>query len=298
MVNKGTKDAFETRLAAVARPQFGMVSHAQLRKLGLTTSGIARRVRSGRFTREHRGVYYAGHGPVTLRGRFMAAVLACGEGAVLSHRSAAVLWGLLKRAPAAPEVTVPGQRGRKREGITVHRSPLSPSEMTVVDGIPVTSVARTLIDLADVVSRRTLERAFDEAEIKRLDCTGLTVLSHRKGAPLLAAVQNDHQPGTTVTRSDLEERMLALCRQHGLPTPDVNHHAEENEVDFTWRQAGLIVETDGWATHGTRRAFERDRVRDADLVAAGWRVIRLTHRRLERQPQAVTRQLRRLLSAS
>jgi very-short-patch-repair endonuclease len=192
---------------------------------------------------------------------------------------------------------VPGQRGRKHRGITVHRSPLDPSERTTHDGIPVTTVARTLVDLADIVSRRALERAFDEAEYQRLDCTGLSVLPHRRGAHLLAAVLKDHQPGTTRTRSELEERMLALCRQNDLPAPEVNHHAEENEVDFVWRPQALIVETDGWAGHGTRRAFERDRARDADLVVAGWRVVRITHRRLELQPQAVTGQLRRLLGA-
>lgn len=295
MGDKLTTVPFERRLAAVAEPQHGVFSHRQLRELGLGRSGIARRVRTGKLRRVHRGVFYAGHGPITRLGRFMAAVLAAGPGAALSHRSAAVLWALLRSAPAQPEVTVPRNGGRGHDGITVHRSPLTPSEITVHDGIPVTTVARTLIDLADVVSRRALERAFDQAEIKRLDCTGLRVLPNRRGAPLLAAVLNDHQPGTTMTRSELEEAMLVLCREAGLQPPEVNHHAEENEVDFIWRPQRLIVETDGWATHGTRRAFERDRARDADLVVAGWRVLRITHRRLQRQPRAVTGQLRRLL---
>ena len=288
---------FEKRLAAVARRQHGMVSHAQLRKLGLGSGGISKRVRSGRFTRMHRNVCLVGQAPPTRRGRFMAAVLACGEGAVLSHRCAAMLWGLIPWGPAQPEVTVPGQRGRKHAGITVHRPALEAEEVTIVDGIPVTTVARTLIDLADVVSRRTLERAFDKAEYLRLDCSGLRVVPHRKGAPLLAAVLAEHQPGTSLTKSELEERMLALCRQNNLPPPEVNHHAEEREVDFVWRAHNLIVETDGWAAHGTRRAFERDRARDADLVVAGWRVVRITHRRLEREPQTVARQIGSLLLA-
>jgi very-short-patch-repair endonuclease len=174
---------------------------------------------------------------------------------------------------------------------------LAAEEVTIVDGIPVTTVGRTLIDYADQASRRSLERAFDKADYLRLDCSGLWVVPHRKGASLLAAVLAEHQAGTTLTRSKLEERMPALCREDRLPPPEVNHHAEEREVDFVWRAHSLIVETDGWAAHGTRRAFERDRARDADLVVAGWRVVRITHRRLETEPRVVAHQLRSLLGA-
>jgi very-short-patch-repair endonuclease len=286
---------FERRLAALARRQQAMVSHVQLKELGLGASGIAKRARSGRLSRMYRGVYHAGHGPPTRKGRFMAAVLACGDGAVLSHRSAAVLWGLMHGGPEHPEVTVPRNGGRGHAGIAVHRSPLPASDKTTHEGIPVTTVARTLIDLADVVSRRSLERAFDRAEYQRLDFSGLRVISQRRGASLLAAVMAEHEAGTTMTRSALEEGMLALCREAALPLPEVNRHVEENEVDFVWRERAAIVETDGWRAHGTRRAFERDRVRDAELTVAGWRVLRITHARLEREPEAVANQLRRLL---
>jgi predicted transcriptional regulator of viral defense system len=188
---------FERRLAALAGRQHAMVSHPQLKELGLGASGIAKRARSGRLKRFYRGVYHAGHGPVTGRGRFMAAVLACGDGAVLSHRSAAALWGVLRGGPGRPEVTVPGDGGRGHAGITVHRSALVPSEITTHDGIPVTTVGRTLIDLADLGSRRLLERAFDQAEYMRLDCTGLRVVPGRRGASLLAAVMAEHRPGMT-----------------------------------------------------------------------------------------------------
>jgi very-short-patch-repair endonuclease len=295
MGNKGTKPPLDVRLLEVAGRQYGVVSQRQLQALGLGRSAITKRVRAGRLTRVHRGVYRTGHAPFTRRGRFLAAVLACGENAVLSHRRAAVLLGLLKGGPAWSEVTVSTQHGRKLAGILVHRSPLPPGDVMVYDGIPVTTPGRTLIDLADVLSTRGLERVFDQAEFLRLDCTALRVIPGRRGALRLASVLAEHRPGTTPTRSELEEAMLALCREAALPAPEVNSHVEEKEVDFVWRERGVIVETDGWRAHGTRRAFERDRLRDAELTAAGWRVLRVTHARLEREPQALTAQLRRLL---
>jgi very-short-patch-repair endonuclease len=226
----------------------------------------------------------------------MAAVLACGPGAALSHGSAAQLWGLPGRESQRVDVTVPGTGGRKRRRLVViHRAQLRPSEVTVHDGIPVTSPGRTVVDLADYGDRRLVERAIDEAEYLRLDLSDVEVRQGRRGSGVLAAVLTRHEVGSTRTRSELEERMLALCREQGLPQPAVNALVEGYEVDFVWRAQRVVVETDGHSAHGTREAFERDRVRDADLTTAGWRVVRVTYRRLHAQPMAITAQLRALL---
>jgi hypothetical protein len=245
----------------------------------------------------HRGVYAVGHPRLTPEGRFLAAVFSCGPGAVLSHESAAVLWGL--RRPRGPriDVTIPTRGGRSRRGVLItHRSTLDPEEVTVKDGVPVTSAGRTVLDLADVLRRRPLERVLDEAFYLGLDLEGLTPRRGRRGFGLLTAVLAEHEAGSTWTRSVLEERMLALCRRGGVPPPVVNGEVEGFEVDFHWPGQRLAVETDGWSAHRSRGAFERDRLKDAQLVEAGWRVVRITRARLAREPRAVATQLARLLS--
>jgi very-short-patch-repair endonuclease len=215
---------------------------------------------------------------------------------VLSHLSAAVLWGILRKEGPRVHVTVPKRSGRaKRRGIVLHKAPLGKEEVARVAGIPVTSPGRTIVDLADISPRRTVERAIDEAEYLRLDCTGLTPRPGRPGNGLLTRVLSEHRAGSTLTRSELEELFLAMCKRYHLPSPDVNSFVGGYEVDFVWRKQRLVVETDGLAAHGTRHAFERDRLRDLELTAAGWRVVRITHARLSREPQAVAEQLSRLL---
>jgi very-short-patch-repair endonuclease len=176
----------------------------------------------------------------------------------------------------------------------VHRARLDAGELVRRAGIAVTTPARTLIDLADVAPVRTLERAMDEAEFLRLDCSGLAPKRGRRGSGALSSVLAVHRPGSTRTRSHLEELFLALCDQHDLPRPEVNACIEGYECDFVWREQRLIVETDGAAAHGTAAAMKRDPERDADLMVAGWRVWRLTYERLVREPEAVVRQLVRL----
>ena len=241
-----------------------------------------------RLHRLHRGVYAVGHLNLTRNSHFMAAVLACGERAALSHFSAAVLWGLLA-SHGKIHVTAPG--GRARPGLVVHRAELGEDEIGKRAGIVVTRPARTLIDLADVAPRRTLERALDEAEYLRLDCTGLAPRRGRRGSGALSSVLAVHTAGGTRTRSELEEMFLSLCDRHGLPRPEVNVHIEGYECDFVWRDQRLIVETDGGAAHDTRRAKRRDPVRDADLMIAGWRVWRLSYEQLFRGPETVAQQL-------
>jgi very-short-patch-repair endonuclease len=282
----------DRRLAELGLRQHGVVTRAQLLALGLSDDAIGRRVRAGRLHRVHRGVYAIGLPRLSTEGRFLAAVLAVGEGAVLSHVSAAVLWGLLGERGPRVDVTVPVRGGRRRRRLViVHGAALPAQDITLKNAIPVTTPARTIVDLADVLPRRTVERAIDEAAYLRLDLQGLRPLPGRRGCGLLSRVLAEHEPGSTRTRTDLEELMLALCRRYRLPQPRVNTIVEGYEVDFAWPAERLIVETDGWQAHGTRAAFEADRRRDAELIAAGWRVMRITWRRIEREPGAVAGQL-------
>jgi very-short-patch-repair endonuclease len=292
------KHLLDDRLVALAVRRHGVVTRAQLTRLGFGPGAIQTRLRSRRLHRVHRGVYAVGHPALTPHGRLLAAVVSYGNQAVLSHQSAAVLWELRKARGPRIDVTVPGGGGRaRRQAIIVHRSPLTPDDVTVREAIPVTTPARTIVDLADYLPRRRLERTIDEAAHLRLDLRGLRAIPGRRGAGLLRRVLADHDAGSTRTRSDLEELMLALCQGEGLPQPEVNRKIEGYEADFSWPAAHLIVETDAWSSHGTRGAFESDRVRDAEHTAAGWRVVRITKRRLEREPEAVAGQLRRLLGA-
>jgi very-short-patch-repair endonuclease len=294
MDRKRSGPPLDRRVAQVAGRQHGAIARRQLVSIGLGAGAIATRVRAGRLHRVHQGVYAVGHPRLSREGRLMAALLAFGPAAVLSHRSAAELWGIGRRG-ALVEVTVRTAR-RARAGVRIHRSPVPPEHRTVLRGFSVTTPARTIIDLADESPRREVERGIDEAEYLRLDCTGLAPLPGRRGAGRLARILRDHAAGTTRTRSELEERFLLLCVEHGLPRPEVNARLQGFEVDFVWRAAHLVVELDGHAAHGTRRAFERDRLRDAELTAAGYGVIRVTWRRLTQEPAAVAVQLRRALS--
>jgi very-short-patch-repair endonuclease len=286
----------DVRVAALAERQHGIVSYAQLQDMGLDKSAIERRVRRGGLHRVRRGVYAVGHARLTQEGRFLSAVLAYGDRAVLSHNSAAVLWRMRPAKGPRVDVTVPSGGTRARRGaVIVHRSPLPDEDVTVRDSIPVTTPGRTLVDIADCSTRRELERAIDEALYLGLDLSSVQPFPGRRGAGLLASVLNEHAPGTTRTRSDFEEVLLALCREYGLPEPLVNQRIEGYEVDFVWPDARVIVETDSWSAHGRRSTFESDRLRDAALQVAGWRVIRITWRRVTREPEAVAAQLGALI---
>jgi very-short-patch-repair endonuclease len=267
----------------LAERQHGVVTRAQLVELGISDFAIHRRVKDGRLHRVHQGVYAVGRPTLTTEGRFLAAVVSCGPAAALSHFAAAVLTKLMAERGPRIDVTVPrgGQR-RRRGALIIHRAALPEGDVTVREGIRVTTPSRTLVDLADVVGRRQLERMLDEAAYLRLDLGDLRPHMGRRGSGTLARVLATHDAGSTRTRSELEERMLPLLESFRLPAPELNRRIEGCEVDFVWREARLIVETDGWAAHGTRQAFERDRRRDARLVAAGWRVLRITWGQLER----------------
>jgi hypothetical protein len=290
-------------IAVLASRQHGLITVLQLLAVGLSRSGIDDWVARGRLHRIHRGVYAVGHTALRTEARLLAAVLACGPGAVLSHRSAALLWGLRRSGMSRVEVSVPRRHGRgTRDGILVHRSgTLRPVEVTVRNGIPVTSVARTLVDLAEVVPRRSLERAADQAEIERVfDLRALTDVieahPHRTGCARVAALLDEQAIGSTLTRSDLEDRMLAICDRAGVERPAVNARAAGLEVDFLWVAQRLVAEADSRRYHGHRAAFERDRERDAVLLTEGFRVVRFTERRIAGAPGEVASTLRRLLA--
>jgi hypothetical protein len=231
----------------------------------------------------------------------MAAVLACGRHTVLSHRPAGAHWGIASDRGVL-EVTVPGRR-RSRPGIEVHRVSLPPDEITTHEGIPITTVPRTLFDLAAVLPQRQLERALNEAEVLRLwDELSLDVLLRRhprhRGNRAVRAVLHSRRAGATVTKSELEEMFLAIVDGAGLPRPEINVLVETFEVDAVWRDRRLVVELDGRDTHGTAAAFERDRERDRVLQVAGWRPVRITYRQMRDTPRAVEADVRLLLAAA
>jgi predicted transcriptional regulator of viral defense system len=289
-------------LGALAVAQHGAVEYRHLLVLGFTRHEIRGMVRAGWLHPVYRGVFAVGRRSLPSKGRWMAAVLACGPGALLSHRSAAGLHGLLRTTHSVIDVTVPTERGRDIAGVRTHLSRcLEPHDRTIAHGIPCTSVALTLLDIAAVTNRRQTERACDEAEIQRLvhlqDLQELLERSRgRRGAATLRAVLTEHASGTTLTRSKLEELTLALCRRAQLPAPAVNADAAGASgrvytVDFLWPQLRVVLETDGYDYHRTRSAIERDRRKQADLVTAGLRVLRSTWRQVEREPDQIGRML-------
>jgi very-short-patch-repair endonuclease len=299
MGKESAQPPLDARLAVLAKRQHGLVTWAQLIDLGFGPHGIAERVRTGRLHRIHRGVYAISPARLTREGYWLAAMLACGPGAVLSHRSAASVWELRPSAAQAIDVTVPTRAGRKKQrGIRVHRSGRLTADETVTrDGIPVTTVARTLLDLADVLPTQALKRAVDEAEYRRrFDLTSLRAVVRanpgRRGGKLLALAKEPAQR----TRSDLEDDFLAFCRRHELPRPTVGAIVAGYEVDFAWPGARLIVETDGLAGHRTRTAFEDDRKRDRRTLLAGYRTVRLTGRALRNDAVEVAEDLREMLT--
>lgn len=291
----------DAQLAILASRQHGVVAHYQLLKLGFTRSAVKRRVAAGRLHRIHQGVYAVGHSSLSSNGKLMAAVLAGGPGAVLSHRHAAELWGLHKTSRRAIDVTTTRDVDQ-RPGIAPHCvKRLDPAERKVRNGIPVTSVARTLLDLAEVVPRRQLERAVDEAERRRLfDLKQIeAVVARNPGRrglkPLRSVIENASEP--PATRTELEHRFADFCHENDLPRPAFNVTVEGYEVDAAWLDAKVIVELDSWTFHGGREAFETDRERDTALQLARYRVIRVTWRRLTKHAARLEREMKAALAA-
>jgi very-short-patch-repair endonuclease len=271
-------------VAELATRQGGVVSRAQLLEVGLSSAAIGRRLAAGRLhaVPGHRGVFFVGHVARGGRTKLWAAHLAIGPSSVISHRSAADLWGLRRTAITYVELTVPGP-SRRRSAIRVHRTTWLPAaDVAAIDGLPVTSVARTLLDLGAVAPRRVVERAFDEADARRLlDMTEIgRVLQEgerRPGAPKLGTVVARAGAGAALTETDLEELMLAIIRRAGLPEPVGQYPVLGYRPDFAWPRHRLIAEADGpW--HDTPAGREHDARRDIALQNAGWRVLRFPRR--------------------
>ena len=286
----------------LAARQHGLVTRAQLLGLGFGDAAIRHRLATGRLHRVARGVYAVGRPQVTRHGRWMAAVLACGADAVLSHRAAGAHHGLRPASAGSIDVTLPRTTGRKsRRGIALHRvASLRAEDRSVHEGIPVTSVARTLFDLASVVSPTAVERAVEESERLRLfDLRAVESVMDRHprqaGSAVLRAILAEYSVDHELTRSELERLFLRLCQARGIPRPVVNRVVGPFEVDFSWPGQPLLVECDGRDTHGTSAAFERDRARDAWLTARGYRVVRFTWAGIVRRPDEVAALLRQLL---
>ena len=293
----------EDRIAAATARQHGCVTRGQLAEAGLTRSAIGRRVESGRLRVLHRGVYLALPFPLP-HTREIAAVLASGPGAVLSHVSAAALWGLRVDSEAGAkepvDVTVAGNRGH-RPGIRAHRvERLGEEERAMKDGIPITSPGRTLVDLAAVVGTRELEATVARAEREGLiapESLSALVARHRgrTGMPALEAVLR-LPGGPALTRSEAEAKFLALIREAGLPPPECNVAVGRYEIDFLWRGSGIGVEVDGFRYHASRPRFEGDRRKDSQLLATGITVVRLSWRQIAHAPIATAVQLGQALA--
>jgi hypothetical protein len=289
------KGATDPLIAALAARQHGVVSRAQLLTAGVNDGSIDRRIAAGRLHPIHRGVYAVGHPALRIEGRWMAPVLAAGKDAVLSHATAAGAWELRPLGSGAIHTTVPGDRGRKRRnGMRIHRSrTLTPTETTTRRGTPVTTPARTIIDLATTLDRAPLEQALDRA-----DRRGLIDFAELKTRPIprsLQAVLAGYS-GHTFTRSELEDRFFALCDNHDLPRPVNNTIIEGEEVDFVWRAERLVVEVDGYGFHRSPSRFENDRERDVMLTVAGWTVLRITWTQVTTRPAWVAKAIRTCLA--
>jgi hypothetical protein len=261
----------DTAIATLASRQYGVVTRRQLLAAGVSGSAVDSRIGTVLHP-VHAGVYAVGHSRLDTEGRWLAAVLAFGPGAVLSHRAAAALWGLRSAWNGFLEVSAP-RAANGRPGIILHR-PRS-IEATTHRGIPVTTPARTLVDVADVVGVRVLKKVLEQAEILRLDGTPVPVPGRRGYGRLVTALA-ELGPTVAFTRSGLEDAFLELCASAGLPAPVANLTVGGMLIDFVWPELRLAVEIDSWRYHGTRAAFRRDRRRSARMHLAGWGLLRFT----------------------
>lgn len=277
----------------LARSQHGVVSSEQLRGVGYTPQAIHHRIRTGRLYPLHRGVYVVGRPQVTDHGRWMAAILACGANAVLSHSSAAALWRIGPEKRRLVELSLPSLSRRCRPGLQIHQRPLLQDRDTTTEhGIPATTPIQTLIDLSPRLDRRGIERAINEAD--RYDLVHppelRRALNERAGEPGVAMLRQILDRRTfRLTKEELERRFLPLAAKVSLPTPLTGQFVNEFEVDFYWPDLGLIVETDGLRYHRTPAEQARDRLRDQAHTAAGLTQLRFTHEQVRYEPDYVRR---------
>jgi hypothetical protein len=278
-----------------------VVSIRQLRtRLGYSRSTVSRAVAAGWLIPLHRGVYAVGHTALSLHGMGLAAVLTCGPGALLSHRSAAWLWGIARQPPSSIEVLAPTRRAPRRPILLHHSRVLLDRDRALRDGIPVTSVARTLLDYAATVPFRLLEKGIERTEelelfdLRAVDELLTRTVGHPGHGRLRKAIEL-YRPAP-FTRSGLERRFLDLAERAGLPKPLTGHNELGHELDVYWPRERLVVELDVYETHSGPAAFERDRLRQEDLLLDGIRMTRVTGPRLKREPKTVFNRVRRLLA--
>jgi very-short-patch-repair endonuclease len=279
----------ERAIARIAGRQDNVIGRQQLLGAGIGRGALAHRVASGAWQRLHLNVYLLGPAPPSLMARARAAALTCGAGAVVSHRSAAEMLGLLPEGGGDVHVTVAGRNVAPRQGVKRHRvAAFAPGEVTKMRGIPLTSVARTICDLAATEPGAGVETAFQEALYRRIVTTRalakvLERQPRRRGAAVIRALLDDPR----LTRSERERILLRLIDQAELPRPLTNIKLHGYLVDAYWPQQRLVLEFDGWRGHGHRHAFERDRKRDQVMLANGVRSMRVTDRHLEHEPVAL-----------
>ncbi len=288
-------EAIDRRIAELARRQRGYVTRRQLLALGESRHEIDYRIKTGRLIPVYAGVYAVGHLPTLPHDRAVGALLACGEGAVLSHGSAAALWGVFKSWKMPFEVTTPS--ARRRPGIRAHRSVLTRADISYQAGIRVTTVTRTLLDVAPRMTDKALRRAVNDLRRPghlRLDA--LAVLLERfPRAPGTARLRPFLDARTGPTRSQLEDDFFAFCERFGLPTPQVNVHVAGREVDAWFPEERVIVELDGWDFHSDRGSFEGDRDKDTTALEHDIVTVRLTDRRMTGSPEREAERLLRIL---
>jgi very-short-patch-repair endonuclease len=287
-------------VGGLADRQHGVVSRAQLLAAGQTPRVIRRAVEAGRLRLVFRGVYAVGHVALRCEGWWMAALLACGQGAALSHRTAAMVWGL-QTGPTLPiDVTTSTDHGRRHRQITTHRMLLAPFDALVRDNLRVTSPSRTIVDLAASLEGRALRDTVERAQdLRRFDPddirSTLARAPRRPGTRRLHDLITVLAPDKDNARSHLERLFVALTRRARLPKPATNHEIAGRRRDFTWPDQRLVVETDGYRYHSSRQARRRDNRRDRQLTALGWRPVRFTYEEIAFEPGEVAQELVRLL---
>lgn len=310
MTGEKRTDGAGHAIAAMAGRQHGIITRSQLRELGFRDGAIDERIASGYLQPLFWGTFAVGHRAITRQGHMLAAVLACERGTVLSHGSAAELLGLWDKRLPVMHVIPPDWSGRKIDGIRWHRVRLPPpDELEIRNGIPCTTVSRTLVDMAGWTGWSSMRRLVEQAAILRQldveEIDRILSLGRRRGAPRLRTIlapwrgTREQRP---VVRSRLEARLLPLLIREGLPVPrtNVKLRVEEHlfEIDLLWEEQRLAIETDGEETHNTRAAFQRDRKRDQILTATGYRTSRITWEQVRDEPNAVVNRVARMLKAT
>jgi very-short-patch-repair endonuclease/predicted transcriptional regulator of viral defense system len=296
--------ARERAIAEVAGGQDNVITAEQLLALGVGRGAIAHRLGSGRWQRLHKGVYLVGPAPPTPRAAARAAVLSCGVRTLISHRTSGVLWAMLPSASDSARrlhVTVVGRNPRPRRGVQIHRVVcLAPADVTTKAGLPITSPARTICDIAGTEDLRDTEHALGEARIHGLVSdrklyAAIERAPNRSGSAIIRALLGAEQE-SGYTRSRAEREMLKLARAAGLPRPSLNEPLLGYVADFLWPRQQLVVEVDGYKYHRHRAAFESDRKRDQVLVSAGYRVLRVTWLQMRDEPLFVVARVAQALA--